>query len=175
MWMDDYRLQAPVLTGSEMSEAEVLGAAVWLWMHSGQHRDFPLYALPTVLLPAIKRQQYAITSHNDRPVLYLSWMWLDVKAEHRYLTQPHILTQDDEWASGNRLWIRDFIAPFGLSAAMRRIVTSALFPDDCFRSLWHRGEERGKRVINFHGKNISSLQAREWRAAHPLAVRMSEE
>ncbi|MBN3154935.1 toxin-activating lysine-acyltransferase, partial [Pectobacterium brasiliense] len=36
--VNGYQLTAPLL-GGQFSEAEALGAAVWLWMHSEQHRD----------------------------------------------------------------------------------------------------------------------------------------
>lgn len=54
MQIGSYEVHSPMIVGGDMSEAEVLGAAVWLWMHSAQHRDLPLHALPTVLLPIIK-------------------------------------------------------------------------------------------------------------------------
>ncbi len=174
MRLGDYDVQAPMLLGGRMSEAEALGAAVWLWMHSPMHRDTPLYALPTLLLPAIKRQQYAIASRGGKPVFYLSWMWLSEDAERRYLTEAAVLTRDEDWASGERMWLRDCIAPFGDMLPMRQLITGSLFPDRCFRSQYHRGESRGQCVINFRGDDVTSAQAKLWRAAHPLAAPVSE-
>ncbi len=168
-----YTLQAPMLLGGEMSEAEVFGASVWLWMHSPQHRDLPLHCLPTVLLPVIKHQQYMLVSHQRRPLFFISWMWLNEAAEHRYLTEPAIMVQVSDWASGERLWIRDWIAPFGDSLAMSRLVSNTLFPDCCFRSLYHKGAQQGLRVMNFKGSQLSSDQARAWREAHPLSAPFS--
>ncbi|WP_258034832.1 toxin-activating lysine-acyltransferase, partial [Pectobacterium odoriferum] len=65
--VNGYQLTAPLL-GGQFSEAEALGAAVWLWMHSAQHRDIPLSVLPTLLLPAIKHQQFVIASRDDKPL-----------------------------------------------------------------------------------------------------------
>lgn len=174
MRLGNYDIQSPMLLGGEMSEAEVLGASVWLWMHSSAHRDYPLHTLPTLLLPAIKRQQYALACRDGKPMFYLSWMWLHEEAERRYLTKPHILTRNEDWASGEQLWLRDVIAPFGDVMPLRHLVTGALFPEHCFRSLWHRGETRGKRVINFRGARITPQQARAWREAHPLAAPVRE-
>ena len=39
-------IKAPLILGGQESEAEVLGATVWLWMHSPMHRDAPLHACP---------------------------------------------------------------------------------------------------------------------------------
>jgi len=169
-----YDVHAPLLLGGERSEAEVLGAAVWLWMHSPQHRDLPLHALPTVLLPIIKHQHYLLVSREGRPVCFISWMSLDNAAERRYLSQPAIKVQENDWLSGDRLWIRDWIAPFGDTRAISRLVTDLLFPDRCFRSLYHQGKRRGQRVMNFKGRQISQQQARIWRAGAPLSVDIPE-
>ena len=128
-----YDVHAPLLLGGERSEAEVFGAAVWLWMHSPQHRDLPLHALPTVLLPIIKHQHYLLVSREGRPVFFMSWMSLDNEAERRYLSQPAIMVQESDWLSGDRLWIRDWIAPFGDTRAMQPpgdgpAVSRPLFP-----------------------------------------------
>jgi len=173
MQMGGYDVHAPLLLGGERSEAEALGAAVWLWMHSLQHRDLPLHALPAVLLPIIKHQHYMLVSRGTQPLFFLSWMWLNVEAERRYLTQPAILVQEDDWSSGDRLWLRDWVAPFGEVRAMRRLVGGALFPELCFRALYHRGAETGQRVMNFKGDQVSQSQARVWRAANPLSVSLS--
>lgn len=169
-----YDVHAPLMLGGDLSEAEVLGAAVWLWMHSSQHRDLPLHALPTVLLPIIKHQHYMLVSRGTQPLFFLSWMLLSAEAEARYLTQPAILVKEDDWASGDRLWLRDWIAPFGDVRVMRRLVGAVLFPEHCFRSLYHRGAQRGKRVMNFKGDQVSHPQARAWRVANPLSVSLPE-
>lgn len=170
MRLSGYDIQAPMLSSGKMNEAEVLGASVWLWLHSSAHRDNPLFTLPTLLLPAIKRQQYALACRDGKPVLFLSWMWLNSEAEHRYLTEPHIHTRDEDWTSGDQLWLRDCIVPFGDVLSLRHLVTSVLFPQRCFRSLWHRGESQGKCVINFRGAGVTPPQARAWRGAHPLSA-----
>lgn len=174
MQIGAYNVHAPLMLGGDRSEAEVLGAAVWLWMHSPQHRDFPLYTLPTVLLPIIKHQYYMLVSRDSNPLFFISWMWLNDHAEQRYLTSAEVQIQESDWASGDRLWIRDWIAPFGETRAMSRLVTSTLFSEHCFRSLYHRGSQSGKRVMNFKGDQISHQQARAWRVANPLSVSLPE-
>lgn len=94
-----YDVHSPMIIGGEISEAEAFGAAVWLWMHSPQHRDLPIHALPTVLLPIINRQQYVLVSRGTTPRVFMSWMWLDDVAERRYLSQPAIMVQERDWAA----------------------------------------------------------------------------
>ncbi|HCC12753.1 MAG TPA: toxin-activating lysine-acyltransferase, partial [Atlantibacter hermannii] len=60
MRIGDYEIKAPLMLGEQPNEVEALGATVWLWMHSAMHRDAPLHALPTLLLPIIKRGQYVL-------------------------------------------------------------------------------------------------------------------
>ncbi len=170
MRVGDLDIKAPLLLGGEESEAEVLGAAVWLWMHSPLHRDAPLHALPTLLLPVIKQQQYILVAEAGEPVFFFSWAWLSQEAEACYLTQPAIHFPPDAWNSGDRMWCCDWIAPFGHTALMSRLVRRDLFPYACWRALEHRGAQRGKRVIHFHGSRVSREAAKTWWQQHPLAV-----
>ncbi|MCF6687976.1 toxin-activating lysine-acyltransferase [Raoultella terrigena] len=169
-----YEIKAPLIFGGVDNEAEVLGASVWLWMHSPMHRDAPLHALPTLLLPIIKRRQYVLVVENDRPAFFLSWAWLNQESEARYLTRPSIEMRETDWNSGDRMWFCDWIAPFGHTAAMNALMRQDIFADHCARALYHRGEQRGKRVVMFHGRRVSREQARSWRLAHPLAVDLPE-
>lgn len=83
----DLIIQAPLMLGGEINEAEVLGASVWLWMHSPQHNTASLNTLPTLLLPIIKNQQFVLVSKGNQPVFFLSWAWMDAQAECRYFTE----------------------------------------------------------------------------------------
>ncbi|MDY1038623.1 toxin-activating lysine-acyltransferase [Lelliottia sp. CFBP8978] len=167
-------IKAPLILGGEENEAEVLGATVWLWMHSPMHRDAPLHALPTLLLPIIKRQQYVLAVENGRPIFFLSWAWLNEEAEARYLTRPSIEMKEEDWDSGDRIWFCDWITPFGHTAAMKTLIRHDIFPDHCWRALYHRGEERGKRVVMFHGTHVTRESAKHWQLNHPLAVNLPE-
>ena len=53
MRFDTLDVIAPGLLEVPCNEAEVLGSAVWLWMHSASHRDVPLHALSALWLPTI--------------------------------------------------------------------------------------------------------------------------
>ena len=174
MRVGNWDIKAPLILGGDESEAEILGATVWLWMHSPLHRDAPLHALPTLLLPIIKCQQYVLVSENSRPVFFLSWAWLNDAAEARFLTRPAIEMKEEDWTCGDRMWLCDWIAPFGHTAAMSTLIRQDIFPDQCWRALHHRGAERGKRVVNFHGKHVSRNEAHAWQLKHPLAVNLPE-
>lgn len=174
MEINDYRLIAPWVTPDETSEAEVLGIAVWLWMHSARHRDAPLHTLPTLLLPQIKQRQYAIAVKGGSPVFFLGWARMDEDAERRYLTNASVMMKEADWISGSRLWITDFIAPFGEIRTLQKLTREVILPEHCFRALDHQGQHRGQRVRFFHGKSMTSAAARQWQRAHPLSVALPE-
>ncbi|WP_318374260.1 toxin-activating lysine-acyltransferase [Enterobacter sp.] len=174
MRVGEYDIKAPLILGGDENEAEVLGASVWLWMHSPLHRDAPLHALPTLLLPIIKRRQYVLVAKDEQPIFFFSWAWLDRESEARYLTRPAIEMRDEDWASGDRMWCIDWIAPFGHTAAMGSLMRRDLFPDHCLRALHHRGQQLGKRVVMLHGNHVSREQAQAWQHAHPLSVNLPE-
>ncbi|MBV7404324.1 toxin-activating lysine-acyltransferase [Enterobacter sp. ENT03] len=174
MRVGEYDIKAPLLLGGDENEAEVLGASVWLWMHSPLHRDAPLHALPTLLLPIIKRRQYVLVAKDERPIFFFSWAWLNPESEARYLTRPAIEMQEEDWDSGDRMWCIDWIAPFGHTLAMGSLIRRDLFPDHCFRALHHRGQQLGKRVLMLHGNHVNREQAHTWQLAHPLSVNLPE-
>ncbi|MCL2525216.1 MAG: toxin-activating lysine-acyltransferase [Betaproteobacteria bacterium] len=158
---------APGLVEQPWNEAEIMGGAVWLWMHSAEHRDFPLHTLPVLLLPAIKNRQFIFASEAGKPVFYLSWANLSLEAEQRYLANNPLLMPEADWNSGERMWILDWVAPFGHTPVMSRLVRQSFFANRCWRALDHRGNERGLKIKTYRG--AAALSARQWFAAHPAA------
>ncbi len=77
-----YSFLAPGLIAQAWSEAQALGAAVWLWMQSPMHRSLPLVALHALLLPPIKRRQFFIAACDEQPVFYAAWALFDL---HRFI------------------------------------------------------------------------------------------
>ncbi|SEH91544.1 toxin-activating lysine-acyltransferase [Pseudomonas asplenii] len=159
---------APEQPDSPIDEAQVLGSAVWLWMHSQSHRDAPLHSLSALLLPAIKLRQFILISEAGKPVFFLSWLNLSAEAEARYLREPAVCLPEADWNSGDRLWINDWVAPFGHTRQVTGLLRRHLWATRIARSLYHRGDERGLRVMNFHGIAILDLEAQAWFATHPL-------
>ncbi|MWN70081.1 toxin-activating lysine-acyltransferase, partial [Escherichia coli] len=64
--------------------------------------------------------------------------------------------------------------PSGHTPDMSRLVRQDIFPRLCWRSLYHRGQQTGLRVMNFRGAQVSREEARQWRVQHPLAVNVPE-
>lgn len=171
MKIGDYTVYAPFLADDGPSEAEAWGAAVWLWMASPRHYEAPLRALARLLLPLIKQKQYVIALRDNQPCFFLSWGMLSEEAEAAYLRDADESVLYEQLRSGDRLWIFDWITPFGDSRAMASLITTDIFPHHCLRSLYHKGAERGRRVMEFSGAQVSRQQAAEWRAEHPFVLR----
>jgi len=159
---------APGLSGNAFVEAEAFGAAVWLWMQSDAHRDIPLHILNSLLLPAIGYRQFILGSVDGQPVFYLSWAMFDEDAEHRYLHSLPSTLPESDWGSGDRMWVIDWIAPFGHSLQISRLLKQQWFKDRCMRFLYHRGDERGMRIQCVSGSAMSRSAVNAWLAAHPL-------
>lgn len=170
MHHDTLEVLARERADSAIDEAQVLGSAVWLWMHSAAHRDAPLHSLSTLLLPAIKRRQFILISEAGQPVFFMSWLNLSAEAEARYLREPAVCLPAADWDSGDRLWINDWVAPFGHTRRVSSLLRRRLWPGRIFRALYHKGEERGLRVIDFQGIAVLDLEAQAWFASHPLPL-----
>lgn len=161
---------APGLIQQTWTEAEAFGSAVWLWMHSQFHRDTPLHALSPLLLPAIKHRQFLVASEAGRPVFYMAWANFSEEAERRYLSRHPADLPDSDWNSGDRMWILDWIAPFGHTRDMKRLVEKQLFANRFARTLDHRGDERGLKVKTLCGGAVLPAQAKAWFDQHPVAL-----
>lgn len=168
MQFEHLTVVSPQFEAHAMSEAEVLGAAVWLWMHSDTHQGAPLTALNALLLPAIKTGQYLLAFEQGQPVAYVAWAQLDEPREAAYLEHSSRLGSGSDWCSGERGWFTDYIAPFGHTRQIRRILTHRLFPTGLFRFLYHKGDEKGLRVMTFHGIAVHPLEAQHWFKEHPV-------
>lgn len=158
MQLDKFELVAPAFSEEAWNEAQALGAAVWLWMHSATHRDAPLHTLNALLLPAIANRQFIIGYEQGRPVFYAAWCWFSPEAEQRYLQSPAISLPAQDWNSGERLWFLDWVAPFGHSARLARLLQRHLFADCRISALYHRGNERGLRIKRFQGAGLAHAQ-----------------
>lgn len=168
--IEGFDVVAPGLMPQTWSEPQAMGCATWLWMHSPMHREVPLHTLSTFLLPALKRQQFILALQGDRPVFYMAWALMDEAAERRYLSQPPVLMPEADWRCGDRMWVLDWVAPFGHTQALSRLVLRHLVPHACMRALSHHGDERGLRVLTFRGRGCPRDVAQRWWQDRPLAT-----
>ncbi|MHA3060837.1 toxin-activating lysine-acyltransferase [Acinetobacter sp. ANC 4636] len=151
------------------SEAEVLGSLVWLWQYVPSLKNAPLSYFMGRIVPYLQHRQFALFIENDRVVGYVSWAYLDETTEHKYIqSQGHPLTLAES-KSGDRMWIIDWFAPFGHTLDIKEILSKELFPLSFFRSLYHRGKEKGLKVMCFKGNQLSREDFKYWQHASPIS------
>ncbi|WP_392562372.1 toxin-activating lysine-acyltransferase [Orbus sturtevantii] len=174
--MSQIQLISPLFLGDKYSEGDVFGSAVWLWMHSEFHKEIPLYMLPTLLLPAIKKQQFVLGTKAGKPIFFTSWAWMNEASEKKYLLAKNSLTLTDaDWNSGSRIWFIDWVAPFGDSKHVSDMILSDMFANSCMRSLYHKGNKGGIRVKFYRGKQVAIETAKTWQRSNPLALDLNQE
>ncbi|MDO5640377.1 MAG: toxin-activating lysine-acyltransferase [Neisseria sp.] len=170
MRFEDIDVIAPALFPDEpWNEAEALGAMTWLWLQSAHYRHHLVSEMAAWVLPVLKNGQFALFSRHARPLGYITWAYFDEAAEQRYLESNLSLLQNQDWQSGDRMWFVNWFAPLGHSREIKSIA-ARLFPNQCARSLHHRGNERGMKIMLFKGKNMSAAQLDSWDKAHPLMM-----
>lgn len=167
-------IAAPALNASGNSEAEIFGSIVWLAMQAKNKNRLPLQDLSQWLLPALRSQQFILASESidgkAHPVAYMSWANLTAEVESRYVDNPDEGLNPQEWSGGDRMWVIDWMTPFGHSQPFSRAVF-ALLANSCFKSLYHRGGQRGLRVQLFRGDHVSLEQAKQWWKDRPILAR----
>ncbi len=137
----------------------VLGHVAWLWTNSPLHKEWPLALLGTNVIPAIVHAQYLLITQRDLPVAYCSWAWLSPDAEKKYLADVNSLTLT-EWLSGERLWIIDWVAPFGHSFELFKRMR-AKFPDAVARAIRVDKNKKVARVQEILGKHVNKNKAHQ--------------
>ena len=169
------KLISPFVAPTPKSEAELFGAMVWLWMHSPTHRRCPLSELERLLMPALKTGQFVLALQNDelqQPTGLVTWARFNAETEQRYLHSLDKTLQPSDWQSGDRPWILDGVVPFGHTRAMASAALR-LYATSTFRSLYHKGDQTGLKVIYFKGKAVSKAQEIDYWAKRPLPTRQN--
>lgn len=133
------------------NETETLGALLWLWSNSPKYCQAPLQDAMAYILPILKNGQFALFSRNHYPIGYFSWAFFNEQTEKQYLQSDNILFNELHWNTGSKMWFIHWFAPFGDSRIMKNAL-SQLFPNQKAYSLYHRGNETGKRIMRFHLK-----------------------
>ncbi len=170
-----FNIIAPKLGLPGEGDVHALGAVAWLWMHSPRHRKMAPTLQSRVLMAPLEAQQYLIASVADedgdfRPVAYVAWAHFNAEAEARYLNESgrlRLLAKD--WDSGDRMWITDWLAPFGHAHALRTLVAT-LFADSCFRVMYECGDAPARGVKTIRGEQMSVAAEQSWWQQRPLAV-----
>jgi cytolysin-activating lysine-acyltransferase len=167
-----YHFQAPQLTGEANRASEVFGAAVWLWMHLPRHRQLSIKNLEQRLLEPVQQGQYVLASarmgsSQRDPVALLLYACLNARAESRYINNPTAPLAAADWRSGDRLWLIEWVSPFGTSLSLRQPMLD-LFARQTARSLHRHPGMRGPSVMTWRGDTCTMQGSRSWWQDRPI-------
>lgn len=106
----------------------VLGMVNWLMNASDFHQQWPIQALHTELMPALRRGQYRLyLNQQHQPIGFVSWANLSAAGLAQVLADEVDL-QDSDWDAGEHTMINDFIAPWGHAKPIIRHLRTEVFP-----------------------------------------------
>nr|P55124.1 RecName: Full=Leukotoxin-activating lysine-acyltransferase LktC; Short=Leukotoxin C; Short=Toxin-activating protein C [Mannheimia cf. haemolytica]AAA16443.1 PllktC [Mannheimia cf. haemolytica]prf//2117209A phlC gene [Mannheimia cf. haemolytica] len=137
----------------------LLGNITWLWMNSPLHREWSCELLARNVIPAIENQQYMLLIDNDVPIAYCSWADLSLETEVKYIKDISSLTPE-EWQSGDRRWIIDWVAPFGHSQLLIKNVSEIPDYSRQIYTLLSKTKRTGK-IAYFKGGNLDKKTAKK--------------
>lgn len=164
-----FQVISPHMFGDNYNEMECLGSAVWLWINSKNHCQIPLYLLSNMLFPSIEKKQFVLIFEENKPVFFMNWALMNEQSEMKYLQFKTSAKLDPiDWNSGKRFWIIDWVAPFGHTRDVMFFLRDHVFSKTCGRYLYHRGNETGRKIYDFKGKNISKQEFGLWKSKYRL-------
>ncbi|MFS2015411.1 toxin-activating lysine-acyltransferase [Massilia sp. CT11-108] len=125
--------------------AETRGHVAYLMSQQLVYREYPMACLTAWIETPINIDQIKVffDPTTSLPLGYVTWAWLAPDVEQRWLTDPDATLHFSEWNEGGRLWIMDFVAPFGHGYDMARYMQRHMFPD-CVEAHSIRRDQDGK-------------------------------
>jgi cytolysin-activating lysine-acyltransferase len=103
------------------SNATLLGETAWLMLRANARREWHIWDFARFVMPAIGRQQFRLYYNATVPIAYVSWAFLSPESEGRFIADPKALRPED-WASGDRAYIVDLVAPQGALAKIASLL-----------------------------------------------------
>lgn len=142
----------------ELPHAErsrLIGDIVMLLSLSPAHNDYRIQHLAQVVLPPVQLNQFRIYhDHARKPVGFVSWAMLSAAAESKFLNEAAALTLA-EWASGDRMYFMEFIAPYGHARAIARDLKQRFSNRRAHAVRFDLSGKKGKRIYTFYGDAVA--------------------
>ncbi|PZP84677.1 MAG: hypothetical protein DI582_08115 [Azospirillum brasilense] len=132
----------------------LIGEIMSLMLASKSHRQYQVRDISDVLFPAINLGQYTIyRDQNRQPIALVTWGRLSAKVEKEYLAVNHVLSEK-ELASGDRLYIMEFIAPYGHTKQVEGHLRKHVFPNECAHHVRPTGDVKSPvKITKLNGVN----------------------
>ena len=99
----------------------MLDHVLHLLSQSETHREWRINQITRCIIPPVNLNQYVGIVENGYLVAWCSWAFMDKESGDKFLNGDYSM-QPDRWSSGDRLVFMDFVAPFGHTKKLTRIV-----------------------------------------------------
>jgi len=157
-------MSAKVGTGVEFPSRDKLaiyGDFLFLTLRSQRHAAMTMAVMRESMEPPIELGQFRIFRFDDIPRGLFTWARLDAEAEAEFVRTGRI--DPNAWASGDRLWIVDLIAPYhGLAGGMARWIRQpGNFTDGMFRFQRFENDKKPPRIVEIDFRRPHSI-SRVW-------------
>jgi len=90
----------------------IVGCVAWLMMNTPTHKHIFVSDLEWCAIPPVALDQCHLWRRQGLPVAFASWAYLNEATEAR-VRAGHLRLAPTDWNGGDRLWIIDFLCPFG--------------------------------------------------------------
>ena len=137
----------------------VLGQVAWLWANSSLHSDWSMSLFSRNIIPAIHYNQYVLLMRDGFPIAFCSWANMSLDSEVKYVRDVTSLGLED-WNSGPRKWIIDWIAPFGDNHTLYKYMRQH-FPNEVFRAIRVQPESESAKIIHVQGGKTNKQETRK--------------
>ncbi len=94
------------------------------------YRHINITDMARIFLPPIRLGQFAIwITEKKEPFAFMTWALLDDKREKLLLDDSYIKPVAEDWQSGQKLWLMDFVSPYGNVAPLLYQAREILFSE----------------------------------------------
>lgn len=132
----------------------LIGDIITLMTQSPAHTDYKISHISKIVLPPVHLNQYRIY-HNAKkePVGFVSWAMLSKETEKKFLGGEKPLTIA-EWASGDIIYIMEFIAPYGHAQEIIKDLQTRYAGYKAHAVRFSPNRKNGKVVTTFYGEMV---------------------
>lgn len=143
MKINEIRVIVPKFdAGESWSEAEVLGAMVFLWSQQDYYRQGSVESALANLLPIIRHRNFCLFIKDGTPIGYVNWAYFSEQEAADYALRQHDYTHFLEACAqeqaGKQLWMLSSFFPTGEVHLSRKILRDHVFKNQSVRFLHHR-------------------------------------
>lgn len=139
---------------SPEQRSRLLGDIVTLMTQSPTHANYKIQHFSSVVLPPVQLNQFRIYHDaKKRPVGFVSWAMLSKEVEDKFLNHATPLTLE-EWASGDIIYIMEFIAPHGHAQKIAADLKKRYPNHKAHAVRYDTTGKNGKIVTTFYGEGF---------------------